>query len=154
MTTQKRNRRGGVWLRSAIAAVAVLGVGAGITTAMWSNQVMFEADAVAISMQGRWEDSQEFVDGTARLGQPLVFEREGQWFNPTVYVKNTSDVEVQLQKLNVDNGGLNVIVPAGIDGYRLAAGEAVPIRLTVHAADGTPANLNTTIRIPIQAVKA
>lgn len=67
-------------LRMALAGIAVLGVGAAITTAVWTDDVFFGATATASSfdLQGRQADPDPWQDdglpGTSSLLAPIVLD--------------------------------------------------------------------------------
>jgi len=157
MTNKERKKRGGIWLRAAVASVAVLGVGGALTAASWSNQVTFQSDAIAVSIQGSKNGYEHWQDGLVRLN-PMVFTSSGeapgtsQW-SMYMYVKNTSDVPVRLNLGAPVADGFQV-TPGAAPAAPLAPGAHVMIPVQVRATADTPANANTTISVPVYATRA
>ncbi len=157
MTNKERKKRGGIWLRAAVASVAVLGVGGALTAASWSNQVTFQADALAVSIQGSPDGWSYWKDGNVHLN-PMVFTssiegQAGAGRSMFMYVKNTSNVPVRVNLGAPIADGFQ-ITPSNFPADPLNPGDSAFIRMEVRATADTPADANTTISVPVYATRA
>jgi len=104
MTNADRKKRGGLWLRVAVASVAVLGIGGAITTAAWTNQVNYQKSVSAgIHLQG-W-------DGSRWTSGPITFwDTSGvlpnESFTNVVTLRNNSAAPAVVTKASVVNDQL------------------------------------------------
>lgn len=102
-TDQDRRRKRGVFVRFGLATVAVVGIGAAITTAAWTDDVWFNADAQAASFNlqgstsatGPWS---EYDTQAGALVVPIPASNfgsliPGETRTLVVHVKNASTVQ-------------------------------------------------------------
>lgn len=63
-STTERRRKSPVIIKLALAGVAVLGVGAALTSAAWTDNALFSAsaDSATVELQGRLADAETWVD--------------------------------------------------------------------------------------------
>ena len=93
----------------ALAGVAVLGVGAALTSAAWSDNVFFGGDAstATLDLEGS-ADGVNWAEGD-NAGLPITIPElenvgPGQTDTHTVYVRNKGSVDVYLNQISIDAG--------------------------------------------------
>ena len=140
----------------ALAGVAVLGVGAALTSAAWTDDVFFAADATSgtFDLQGSLDGTTWFdvatVDDTATTPIPIpasAFENlaPNDVRVVTLHLKNAGSVPMTLGTAVVtetgalfDNAGANVAVTVGAYGAAtLAVGDTTTFTVTLTAPNWT-----------------
>ncbi|QAY58556.1 hypothetical protein ET475_00075 [Microbacterium protaetiae] len=129
-TREQKNRRNKA-LRIGAGALAILGIGAAITTAAWTDQVWFAAEAdTGIALQGSltndpavWENAPT-KDGALKIELPTLSGISGtdDPIEVDVFVKNASRTDVTLAdptltfdgELFTDDGANNAWVAEGV----------------------------------------
>ena len=157
-TTRTRRRR--YFLPIALAAVGVLGIGAAVTTAAWTDQVWFAAEAKAadFNLQGSLLEAGPFDEyesqGTA-LAIPISTSNFGDLVPSDtartldVYVKNAGTVDATLSLTSSGTGALfttagsTVTVSAIASDTDLAPGEVTKVTITLTPGQ-MPAALENT----------
>ncbi|MBD7957622.1 hypothetical protein H9651_08220 [Microbacterium sp. Sa4CUA7] len=149
---RRRDRR-----RLAVATLAFLGIGAGLTTAAWTDQVWFSAGAQAatFNLQGSLSSSGPW-DEYATEGEALEIPIDSSGFaellpggepvTTTVYVKNDSSVPTTIDVTTTTTGDLftedsTVEVAAEPGQTTLEPGAYTEIDVTV-----TPGEMPDTLR--------
>lgn len=94
----------------ALAGVAVLGVGAALTSAAWTDNVWFGGSATTgdLDLQGRANPGDTWSEGSESI--PIVIPAianvgPNQTDSHTVYVRNSGTVDVYLDIINVEGSG-------------------------------------------------
>ena len=101
----------------ALAGVAVLGVGAALTSAAWTDNVWFGGSATTgdLDLQGRADPSDDWSEGSESV--PIAIPTianvgPNQTDSHTVYVRNNGTVDVHLDVINVEGSGA-LFAPGG-----------------------------------------
>ncbi|WEG10106.1 hypothetical protein PU630_06015 [Microbacterium horticulturae] len=151
-TTSDQKKRRNNTLRIAAGALAFLGIGAAVTTAAWTDQVWFAADAdvatfnlqASLSPDGDWDEYQtqdgalEIPLQTSQFGELLPGEAP---LTTTVYIKNASSVPVTLTAEGTPTGELftaadaTTTIDESINTPELAAGDITPVTVTLTPGD-------------------
>ncbi|MGW6264285.1 SipW-dependent-type signal peptide-containing protein [Cellulosimicrobium funkei] len=101
--TERRDRK--TSLRFGLAAVAVLGIGAAVTSASWTDQAWFtgSAGAAQVELQAStdgtsWVDADTVGDGVAVAIDEAAFARmnQGETRQVTLHLKNSGSVDLSL----------------------------------------------------------
>ncbi len=101
--TERRDRK--TYLRFGLAAVAVLGIGAAVTSASWTDQAWFtgSAGAAQVELQASsdgtsWVDADTVGDGVAVAIDEAAFARmnQGERRQVTLHLKNSGSVDLSL----------------------------------------------------------
>lgn len=153
MTESARPRmQRGTIVRFAVAGAAVLGIGAAITTAAWTDQVFFTADASTATFNLQGSDAatgpwDEYATEADALVIPIAASEFGDLVpngaakSVTVYVKNDSTVAADLVSDTRLSGdlfsltGATTTVSAVLDKTTLAADEVTPLTITLTPGD-------------------
>jgi len=145
--TEQRSRRS----RVALAALAFLGIGAALTTAAWTDQVWFQAEAEAATFNLQGSTSPDDGWGEyATQGDALVIPLDASGFGDIVphagplttevFVKNASSVPTTISVDTKTTGdlfaeGSTVHVTAEADTLTLEPGQYATIDLTLTAGE-------------------
>lgn len=117
----RRKKRAGV-LKLGLAGLAVLGIGAAATSAAWSDDAWFtaNAEAVTVQLQGSlngttWTDAD--TQGSAVAIPAHVFGELNQGANEsvTLHLRNHGDVDLTLETPGVTTSGAIFAGAAGAD---------------------------------------
>lgn len=166
----ERKRRRAILLRGAISGLAVLGIGAAITTAAWTDQAFFSAPATAAtfnlqassSATGPWTENDTAAGalvipvGASQFGD-LVPGSTARTVE--VYVKNDSTVEANLSIATATSGtlftttGSTVSADATASSTTVAPGavEPVTVSLTPGAMPDTLQGTTGTVLVTVTA---
>jgi predicted ribosomally synthesized peptide with SipW-like signal peptide len=158
-----------------LAGLAVLGVGAAATSALWTDDVFFSGDVTVatFNLQGStdagttWEESDTFVTpdtSTITLTFPALTDLspgDTQTWTGSVRNDPTSTVSGDASAISVDESLLPAALAADLDvtvayttpadALDLAPGDVAPFTVTVAlAADADPALMGTTGTVVIE----
>ncbi len=97
----------------ALAGVAVLGVGAALTSAAWTDNVWFggNAESTGIDLVGSvdggttWDDGTDNGDGSYTLEMGTIYVGPEETSTDSVLLRNDSDVPVRLSAVDVNGDG-------------------------------------------------
>lgn len=144
---QDRRRKRGVFLRFGLAAVAVVGIGAAVTTAAWTDDVWFNADAQAASfnLQGSTSATGPWGEYNTQAGAlviPIPASQfgsliPGETRTLVVHVKNASTVEAtNLTATATGNGtlfgaGTTAAATVAVTDTTLAVDEVTAVTVTL-----------------------
>lgn len=108
-TAEDRKRRNGAVLKFGLAGLALLGIGAAATSAAWSDDAFFSADANAAKVELTASiDGSHFSHTTS--GAPIVIPvgllNEGATVDRTLTVKNEGTVKVDLSDAVATDGAV------------------------------------------------
>ncbi|MEL4318398.1 hypothetical protein WJX64_05230 [Leifsonia sp. YIM 134122] len=165
--TQKNGKRRTI-VAIALGSIAVLGFGAALTTAAWTDDVWFsaEADTASIDLYGavadtqpaldvtNWEDADTEPDAITIPVDSFGDLMPGETRSVPIWLWNesTTDLSVSLPSLNLtgdpvfDGNVTDPSAPASIGVYTDAAG-TTPYTTTTIPANGT-VNLYVVVRTP------
>ena len=152
MSTREQKERRNKVLRIGAGTLAFLGIGAAITTAAWTDNVWFSADADAASfnLQGSLEQGGPWTENDSEEGAlaiPIEMSQFGDLLpsnepvTTTVYVKNDSSVPVTLEATGTASGalfegeGATTEITASAPADDVAAGSVTPITITLIPGD-------------------
>lgn len=158
-TEDRRKKRAGV-LRLALAGVAVLGIGAAATSAAWTDDAWFSANAnaVTVELQGSTDGGDTYVDAddaTVALQIPdTAFQdlNAGDTKTFTVHLKNNGSVPLTVSGVaaeTVTTGGLfasggATVAVAAPTATSLAAGATTTAVVSVSLPADAPASFQGT----------
>lgn len=151
MPTRGRKDRRENRSRIALAALALLGIGAAITTAAWTDQVWFSTDAQAatLNLQGSSSISGPWNEHETE-GDALIIPIESSGFGDIVpnsgpittevFVKNASSIATDISLDTTTTGALfsadsTVTVTAKADTTSLAPNEVATIEIAINAGE-------------------
>ena len=157
MSTRAQKDRRNKALRIGAGALAILGIGGAITTAAWTDQVWFRADADAASfnLQGSLTETgpwNEYDTEGGALEIPLDASQFGELLpgdaplTTTVYVKNDSSVPVELTATGSTAGdlfageGATTTITQSIEDPTLDPAGVTPVTITL-----TPGQIPQTL---------
>lgn len=155
--TAARGQRRPLIIRLVLAAVAVLGIGAALTSAAWTDNVFFGADASAgsFNLQGSADsktfDEHDSEDKAAVILPTDAFEglSPGKKVTTSIWVRNAGTVDAVLEapEVKLDGKVFDPPEPATVEvtqvgggavaGHELAAGDTIELSVTLTTPDWT-----------------
>ncbi|HQZ00805.1 MAG TPA: hypothetical protein PLQ63_12475 [Propionicimonas sp.] len=155
--TSRRNRRSSI-ARTALALLALLGIGLGVTTAVWSDNVWFttSVSTKTFNLQGSLSGADDtWKDSATEAGVDLVIPNTiwaglepGKTVSTKIWVKNagTAAAVMELPKITLANAaagltitnattGLTVTTTGLANGDVLAASAVKEITVSIKAGD-------------------
>lgn len=146
---KKKRRKGAFFLKFGLTGVALLGIGAAATSAAWTDQAWFAgtASTASIELEASLASATGFVaadtQGTAVVIPAATFSQlvPGADKSVTVYLKNTSTVNVKVSQLTA--AGTGDVFATGGATVTVTATPAIPATLAPNDVVPVVVNVKT-----------